>query len=109
MNSKDEAQTAPNTAQASDLVSITSTPVEANALMEEVQTFLAKRAELAKKLAAEIEATEKKLADLKMTAASLFPANSTASPKDKKPLKVKAKRITREEEAAGDAPATEAA
>lgn len=42
-------------------------------LTGEVQTFLSKRDELAQKLAREIEITEKKLAELKHSAAMLFP------------------------------------
>lgn len=47
---------------------------ELGGLAGEVQSFLSRRVELARKLAQEIEATEKKLAELKRTAALLFPA-----------------------------------
>ena len=60
---------------------------EGTPLMDEVQSFLAARDELAKKLAAEIAAMEKKLAELKRTAALLFPANDTPTLKEKKPKK----------------------
>jgi hypothetical protein len=61
-----------------------------NPLLAEVQSFLSKREELARKLAEEIAATEAKLAELRKTAASLFPESTPAvSPvgKDKKPVK----------------------
>lgn len=57
-------------------------------LMAEVEAFLSKRDELAQKIAAEIEATEQKLAELKETAASLFPdsgGNGASNAKPKKP------------------------
>ncbi len=57
-------------------------------LMAEVESFLSKRDELARKIAAEIETLEQKLAELKETAASLFPetaGGASASPKPKKP------------------------
>lgn len=64
-------------------------PVEQpDSLMAEVESFLSKRDELAQKIAAEIEATELKLAELKKTAASLFPESTSGGPaalKAKKP------------------------
>src|SRR5580693_6518287 len=45
-------------------------------LAAEVESFLSRRSELARKLTQEIEATEKKLAELKRTAALLFPPES---------------------------------
>jgi hypothetical protein len=63
-------------------------------LMAEVQNFLATRDELAKKLAEEIAATEKKLAELKRTAVLLYPQATVAANKDKKAKKVKAKAAT---------------
>ncbi len=56
-------------------------------LVAEVQSFLNKRGELAEKLAREIEATEKKLAELKRTAALLNPAASVEAARDKKAKK----------------------
>jgi hypothetical protein len=56
-------------------------------LVAEVQAFLSKRGELAEKLAREIEATEKKLAELKRTAALLNPAASVEAARDKKAKK----------------------
>lgn len=56
-------------------------------LVAEVQSFLNKRGELAEKLAREIEATEKKLAELKRTAALLNPASPVESGRDKKAKK----------------------
>ena len=64
------------------------TPVEtSDPLMAEVETFLSKREELARRFAEEIEATEERLAELKRTAASLFGENDgkTANEKPKKP------------------------
>lgn len=79
-------------------------------LMEEVQFFLAQREELAKKLAEEIAATEQKLADLKKTAAQLFPETASGAAKDKKAKKPsKPKPPAREPEPApGDVAAPEA-
>lgn len=57
-------------------------------LMAEVESFISRRDELARKIADEIEALEQKLADLKETAASLFPDNvggGQVAPKPKKP------------------------
>jgi hypothetical protein len=65
-------------------------------LMAEVETFLSKRDELARKLAEEIEATEKKLAELRKIAASLFPENVSSGPTDKKAKKLKTKTSNRE-------------
>ena len=71
-------------------------------MLDEVQSFLAQREELAKKLAEEIAATEQKLADLKKTAAQLFPETASA-PKDKKSKKVsKPKPPPREPESASE-------
>ena len=67
-----------------------------NPLMEEVQSFLNLRDELARKLALEIEATEQKLAELKSTAASLFPAESSDSSDERKAKKAKPKPVARE-------------
>jgi len=47
-------------------------------LGREVEAFLAQRQQLAQKLAEEIAATEQKLAELKRTAAALFPPESPA-------------------------------
>ncbi len=70
-------------------------------LLEEVQQFLSRRAELASRLTQEIEATEKKLVDLKRTVAMLFPeTESSTSSKDRKAKKpAKAKASTRTEKA----------
>ena len=60
-------------------------------LMADVKTFLSKRDELAQKFAAEIEALEQRLAELKETAASLFPENLNNGTSDRKPKKPKPK------------------
>ena len=79
------------------VVATASTP-ESCALLDEVQSFLAAREELAKKLASEIAATEKKLAELKQTAAMLFPAApAVSSPKEKKAKKAKVKAAAQPE------------
>jgi hypothetical protein len=66
-------------------------------LFEEVQAFLSQRAELAQKLADEIAATEKKLAELKKTSAMLFPESVAVIPsKERKPKKPKLKSAARE-------------
>lgn len=79
--------------------SVTPEPVraEANAaepvdpLMAEVESFLSKRDELARRIADEIAATEEKLADLKKTAASLFPETLSGEESVQKPKKPKPK------------------
>jgi hypothetical protein len=73
-------------------------------LMSEIQSFMNLRDELARKLAAEIEAMEQKLAELKETAASLFP-RSNESPVDRKTKKPKAKAS--KSESSGSANATD--
>jgi hypothetical protein len=66
-------------------------------LMEEVQSFLNLRDELARKLATEIDALEEKLAELKKTAASLFPGSDSDSTGDRKAKKPKAKSSSQKE------------
>jgi hypothetical protein len=89
-----------------------STPIEngsqkktdsGNGLMEEIQTFMSMRDELAQKLAAEIEETERKLEELRNTAASLFPqaAKSAVEKKAKKP-KAKPTKEDNESDAASE-------
>ncbi len=73
-----------------------STNEPAHPLMAEVESFLSRRDELAKKLAEEIEATEKKLAELRKIAESLFPENAAQGPVDRKAKKHKAKTSHRE-------------
>jgi hypothetical protein len=76
----------------SESVASTASTPESCRLLDEVQSFLAVREELAKKLASEIAATEKKLAELKQTAAMLFPAAKTPPvAKEKKLKKTKSK------------------
>lgn len=65
-------------------------PESNSPLMEEIQTFMAMRDELAQKLAVEIEATERRLEELRKTAASLFP-QASESTDDKKAKKAKPK------------------
>jgi hypothetical protein len=77
------------------------------ALVSEVQTFVAKRGELAKKLSDEIKSTEKKLAELKKTAAMLSTEPSSAAPKEPKPRPTK--RKARRKKAAKKAPKPELA
>lgn len=64
-------------------------------LKSEIETFISLRDELARKLAEEIEATEVKLAQLKETAASLFPRNGEAN-EEKKVKKPKPKPVKEE-------------
>jgi hypothetical protein len=66
------------------------TPVDP--LVDEVQSFLQRRESLAQKLAEEIAATEKKLAELKRTAALLYPEKAAAVLKDRKVKKLKKAR-----------------
>ena len=65
-------------------------------LMAEVESFLSRRDELARKLAEEIVSTEKKLAELKKIAASLFPERASNEPVDRKSKKHKDKSSNRE-------------
>ncbi len=83
-------------------------PSECRPLMDEVQAFLTMRTELAKKVAEEIEATERKLADLKKTAAMLVAETSSSVAKEKKPKKLKVKTPGRGEASASELPPTEA-
>ena len=85
-------------------------PASANvsgSLMDEVQSFMTLRDELSRKLAAEIEATELKLAELKETAASLFPQNSEAT-EEKKAKKPKPKAPKEEKSSSTNTSETEA-
>lgn len=66
-------------------------------LMAEVESFLSKRDELARKIAAEIEALEQKLAELKETAASLFPETAGGGPSNPKSKKPKPKPTVKSE------------
>lgn len=60
-------------------------------LHEEIAAFLARREELYRKVAEEIASTEKRLAELKHTAALLLAERSESSAKDRKPKKPKVK------------------
>ena len=66
-------------------------------LMADVKTFLSKRDELARKFAEEIETLEQRLAELKETAASLFPENLNNGAADRKPKKPKPKSSPKSE------------
>ena len=66
-------------------------------LMADVKTFLSKRDELARKFAEEIETLEQRLAELKETAASLFPENLSNGASNRKPKKPKAKSSPKSE------------
>lgn len=77
-----------------------SAPVEqVDSLMAEVESFLSRRDELAQKIAAEIEALELKLAELKKTQASLFPESASGGPATLKAKKPKPKVATKAEPA----------
>lgn len=67
-----------------------SSPESSQQLMDEIQSFMNLREELSRKLAAEIEALELKLEELKQTAASLFPQGSDFA-EEKKVKKAKPK------------------
>ncbi len=85
--------------QASDLSLVAG---GADPLMKEVQSFLGQRAALAKKLAEEIAALEAKLAELKKTAALLFPEQQAKEPaKDRRARKPR----PRPSRSGGEAPA----
>lgn len=70
--------------------SLVTAPAEGMPLLAEVQSFIQRREELARKLADEIAATETKLVELKKTAAALFPETTApaSAPKDKKAKKL---------------------
>jgi molecular chaperone DnaK (HSP70) len=78
-------------------------------LMAEVESFLSKRDELARKIAAEIETLEQKLAELKETATSLFPETAGGASSSPKPKKPKPKPTVKSEatSSADSAPPTE--
>jgi hypothetical protein len=63
-------------------------------LAEEVRAFIDRRDELAGKLAQEIELTEKKLADLKRTAALLFPESAANGHGEKERQERKSKKVS---------------
>jgi hypothetical protein len=71
------------------LLSIAAEPDSAEPLLAEVQSFLAKRSELAKRLKEEIAATELRLEQLRKTAASLMSEKSLPVAKEKKPKKAR--------------------
>lgn len=107
-----EAVESPSEATASTLSPVQdSVSVERPRIMDRVQAFLALRTELAANLAAEIEATEKKLADLRKTAAMLFPENAAVPvTKDKKPKKpAKPKVVSRTDDQTSETTEQEAA
>lgn len=64
-------------------------------LKSEIETFISLRDELARKLADEIDATELKLAQLKETAASLFPRNGESN--EEKKVKKPKPKLAKEE------------
>jgi len=69
--------------------SLVAPPAGGTPLLAEVQSFIQRREELARKLAEEIRATEARLAELKRTAAALFPENAaTAANKEKRAKKL---------------------
>jgi hypothetical protein len=77
-------------------------------LLDEVQAFLSQRAELLKKVTVEIAATEKKLAELKQTAAMLSGNGKVATNSERKPRKAKAKSDSNDAVAVDAPPPTEA-
>jgi hypothetical protein len=62
-------------------------------LADEVRAFIDRRDELASKLAQEIELTEKKLVELKRTAALLFPENAANGHGEKERQERKPKKV----------------
>jgi hypothetical protein len=70
-------------------------PSSHDSILEEVQVFLEKREELLSKLAAEIEATEMRLAELRRTAQLLQAEAAPESAKDKKAKKPKPKNAAK--------------
>jgi hypothetical protein len=78
-------------------------------VLEEVQAFLAQRAELARKLTEEIEATEKKLAELRQTAALLMPQSASRIGKEKKAKKPSKPKAGMRQEEPASAPAEDEA
>jgi hypothetical protein len=78
-----------------DVPAVQDAPVDP--LMAEVESFLSKRDELAQRIADEIEALEQKLAELKETAASLFPETAGGASSSSKPKKPKPKPTVKSE------------
>ncbi len=90
-----EGKSAENSSEQLEASEVDTKLGEAEPLLEEVQQFLVKRAELASKLSQEIEATEKKLVELKKTVTLLFPETESTVPKDRKLKKTKPKTTSR--------------
>ena len=88
-------------------------PVESlGELAHEVQSFLDRRHELAKKLNLEIEATEKKLVELKKTVEMLFANNDGDGQAEKERTNRKTKKVTKNPkttDGSGEKQATEGA
>lgn len=80
--------------------------VEAGSLVDEVQSLLSRRNSLAAKLAEEIATTEKKLAELKKTAALLTPDTKAPAPAKEKSKPKKVKKSAPRGETAAEANAT---
>jgi hypothetical protein len=82
--------------------SVIAGPDDLGELAGEVQSFIAQRNELARRLTLEIEATEKKLAELRRTKARLFPEGSSdllvseSESQQRKPRKTKSIKTTQE-------------
>lgn len=91
-----ESKSAEPIAESQEPVETETSSLEADPILAEVQQFLQKRADLANRLTAEIDSTERKLAELKRTLEQLFPENSSfPSAKERKAKKAKAKPATR--------------
>lgn len=94
-SSASQPQRADEPAPAANELSADGPTGTADPLMHEVQTFFTQRDALARKLAAEIEATERKLEELKQTAARLFPQSEESSVRERKARKTKTKASSR--------------
>ncbi|WP_254508005.1 hypothetical protein [Anatilimnocola floriformis] len=90
-NSAPAKETAPvaKPAAAAPEAAPVSAPADGTPLLAEVQSFIQRREELARKLSDEITSTEERLAELKRTAAALFPENNRPAPVANKDKKVK--------------------
>jgi hypothetical protein len=103
---------APTAEDVQQLTSVLQEPSDAtdkpvDELEREVADFLARREELARRLADEIAATERRLADLRRTAALLFPEPGPPAPTKERKVKKPAAKVAKQAAAATSTPANE--
>jgi hypothetical protein len=91
--SDNQAATAPRNLDSPGAAERTAEP-----LTDEVAAFLARREELARRLEAEITATERRLIELRRQLVLLYPERATAGTKERKPRKAKLSRSKSEDQ-----------